>query len=178
MATWEANLTREREEKDQFFTEHPHSPIPRNQRDGFDGLGYFPPDASLRFELNPNQFDDHETLTVETTQDGTQMYLRWGEFQFEMNGETLSLTAYKSDPDEDRLWVPFRDETNGEETYGAGRYLDLESGARTDGGSWILDFNRAYSPFCAYNDAYECPLVPMENWLDVRIEAGEKALEA
>lgn len=94
-----------------------------------------------------------------------------------MDGEAVSLTAYKSDMDEERLWVPFRDETNGAETYGAGRYLDLDADDRTDDSNWILDFNRAYSPFCAYNNAYECPLVPMENGLNVRIEAGEKSTQ-
>jgi hypothetical protein len=87
----------------------------------------------------------------------------------------VTLQAYKSDPDEDRLWVPFRDETSGEETYGAGRYLDLVPGDhRTANGRWVVDLNEAYNPTCAYNYAYECPMVPVENWLDVRIEAGER----
>ncbi|MCL7419057.1 MAG: DUF1684 domain-containing protein [Halalkalicoccus sp.] len=174
MADWERDLRREREEKDRFFADHPHSPIPQGDREGFDGLSYFPPDDSYRFELDLQEFDDHETLTVETTREGEQTYHRWGEFRFELVGKERTLTAYKGDPSEERLWVPFRDATSGVETYGAGRYLDLEAEDRTDDGRWVLDFNRAYSPFCAYNDAYECPLVPMENHLDVRVKAGEK----
>lgn len=175
MVDWETALRREREQKDRFFASHPHSPIPPDARDDFDGLEYFPPDESYRFELDLHEFGEHDTLTVDTTRDGARTYHRWGAFQLELQGEAISLTAYKSEPDEDRLWVPFRDETNGNETYDAGRYLDLDAEDRGADGSWSLDFNRAYSPFCAYNDAYECPVVPFENWLDVRVEAGEKA---
>ncbi|KPN29287.1 hypothetical protein SY89_03521 [Halolamina pelagica] len=72
-----------------------------------------------------------------------------GEFTVEIGGESITVTAYKGDPEEDRLWVPFRDATSGEETYGAGRYIDLEPDHhRTDAGAWILDFNEAYNPTC------------------------------
>jgi uncharacterized protein (DUF1684 family) len=172
---YESRLREERAEKDEFFVDHPRSPIPAADREDFEGLDYFPPDAAYRFELPLDEHDERERITVETTRDGSQEYLRWGAFRFEVDGETTVLQAYRADPDETRLWVPFRDATNGEETYPAGRYLDLEAADRTDGGDWILDFNRAYSPFCAYSEVYECPLVPAENWLDVRINAGEKA---
>jgi len=172
---YETRLREEREEKDRFFAEHPQSPIPADEREAFDGLAYFPPDPDYRFELPLAEHGEKEPVSVETTQEGEQEYLRWGEFAFEVGGEAVALQAYKSDPGEDRLWVPFRDDTSGEETYGAGRYLDLEAEDRTAGGDWILDLNRAYNPFCAYSDAYECPLIPMENWLDIRIEAGERA---
>jgi len=73
------------------------------------------------------------------------------------------------------LFVPFKDATSGKETYGAGRYLDLEPGRdRTQGEKWILDFNQAYNPWCAYSEAYNCPFVPTENWLEAPIYAGEK----
>lgn len=173
---WRADLERHRSEKDEFLAEHPQSPLPPDERDGFDGLDYFPPDPELRFEVPLREHDDKESITVETTADGEQTYLRWGEFRFEVEGERVSLQAYRADPGEDRLWVPFRDETSGDETYPAGRYLDLEPDDRTDD-RWVLDFNCAYSPFCAYSAAYECPLVPMENWLDVPIRAGEKTYE-
>lgn len=172
---YEAQIEAERTEKDQFFSEHPQSPIPPENRETFDGLSYFPPDPRLRFELPFEAHDDGQTVAVETTHDDTQEYLRWGEFEFEVASEEVTLQAYRSDPDEDRLWMPFRDGTSGEQTYGAGRYLDIEAEDRTAGGDWILDFNRAYNPFCAYSENYECPLIPMENWLDVRIEAGEKS---
>lgn len=175
---WEFALERHREQKDEFFAEHPHSPIPQDHREGFDGLSYFEPDPALRFERSLHEHDETESVTVETTTEGAREYLRWGEFRFEIDGSEQTLQAYKADPEEDRLWVPFRDATSGEATYGAGRYLDLEADEhRTADGEWVLDFNLAYNPYCAYSDAYECPLIPMENWLDVAIEAGEKTYE-
>jgi uncharacterized protein (DUF1684 family) len=71
----------------------------------------------------------------------------------------------------ERLFVPFADETSGRETYGAGRYLDLD---RTSTGIYVIDFNTAYNPYCAYNPTYDCPVPPKENRLPLPIRAGEK----
>ncbi|WP_137286153.1 DUF1684 domain-containing protein [Halorussus salinisoli] len=173
---WRETVRRQRAEKDDYFGRHPRSPVPDDEREEFEGLNYYPIDEDYRFTLPLHEHDEKERVTVSTSTEGEQEYVRWGEFEFEVDGEEIALQAYKSDPDEKRLWVPFRDETSGEETYGAGRYLDLEpADHRTDDGEWVLDFNEAYNPTCAYSDRYECPLPPMENWLDVPIEAGEKS---
>ena len=173
---WREGLEEQRRDKNRYFGDHPHSPILPAERDEFDGLSYYPVDGEYRFELQLHEHEDVEPITVGTSADGEQEYLRWGEFRFEIDGEKIVLQAYRPGLDEDRLWVPFRDDTSGEETYGAGRYLDLEPDVhQTDEGTWILDFNEAYNPTCAYSDLFECPLPPMENWLDVPIEAGEKA---
>ena len=175
---WKAATREERETKDEYFRTNPHSPIPPEDRGSFDGLDYYPPEEQYRFELPLHEYEDKASVTVGTSTGGEQDYLRWGEFRFEIEGETVTLQAYKSDPDDDRLWVPFRDATSGEETYGAGRYIDLEADAhQPEDDTWRLDLNRAYSPTCAYSDHYECPLPPPENWLEVAIEAGEKAYE-
>lgn len=172
---WQQALDERRTKKNQYFSENPHSPIPSEERDSFEGLDYYPIDETYRFELPLHEHDEKEQLTVATSTEGEREYLRWGEFQFTLDGEQVTIQAYKSDPNEDRLWVPFRDATSGDETYGAGRYLDLEREEHhTEDGVWILDFNEAYNPTCAYNDRYECPLPPTENWLDVPIEAGER----
>ncbi|MFW6384805.1 MAG: DUF1684 domain-containing protein [Halodesulfurarchaeum sp.] len=168
------DIREQRKQKEQYFGEHPRSPIPVREREDFPGLAYFPVDEELRFELDLFEHGEKESLVVETTEGNQREYLRWGEFRFEVDGEEIALQAYKADPHDDRLWVPFRDETNGEETYGAGRYLDLEGEHYLGDGRWVLDFNQSYNPTCAYNEGYECPLIPTENWLDVRIEAGEK----
>lgn len=173
---WTVAIEREREEKDRYFGNDPHSPIPRAERGDFDGLDYYPPDLDYRFVVPLHEFDEKEALTVGTSTGGEQEYLEWGEFRVEIEGEEVAIRAYKSDPHDERLWVPFRDETSGDETYGAGRYIDLEADVhQTEDGEWILDFNGAYNPTCAYSDRYECPLPPTENWLEVPIEAGEKA---
>ncbi|SDM16625.1 hypothetical protein SAMN04487949_1112 [Halogranum gelatinilyticum] len=174
---WQAALDaleEHRADKDEFFGEHPQSPIPHDQREIFEGLSYFDPDPAYRFELELHEHETKETVTVATTTEGERDYVAWGEFRFTVDGEEQTLQAYSRDGGGDEFWLPFRDETSGEETYGAGRYLELDAEDRTDEGTWILDFNYAYSPFCAYNEAYECPLVPMANWLEVEIRAGEK----
>ena len=92
--------------------------------------------------------------------------------RFELGGEPRQLTAYTFDGgDGESLFVPFLDATSGTETYGAGRYLDLEP---EDDGTYSLDFNLAYHPSCVYDAIYSCPLTPAENRLPVRIEAGER----
>lgn len=176
-ATWRDELLREREHKDEYFRNHPHSPIPADQRDDFAGLSYYDPDPEFRVEADLAEHESKQTITVTTSTDGEREYVEWGEFRFSLAGDDVRLQAYRADPSEERIWLPFRDETSGAETYGAGRYLDLDADDRTDDGRWTIDFNRAYSPLCAYSEAYECPLVPMENWLEVRVEAGEKTYE-
>ena len=166
-----AQIREQRDRREEFFANNPNSPVPA---DRFAGLSYYPVDPDYRFELRLREHDDVESLTVETTAGGQQEYLRWGEFRFDLAGEEQRLQAYRSDADEDRFWVPFRDDTNDEETYGAGRYLDLEPDSHRTGDRWVLDFNAAYNPTCAYNEAYECPLIPVENWLDLPVEAGEQ----
>lgn len=172
---WVDELKEQRRQKDHYFDENPRSPIPSDEREAFDGLDYYPVDADYRFEVELDEYENPEPVTVGTSTDGEQEYLEWGEFTVEVGGEEVRIQAYKSAPDDNRLWVPFRDETSGGETYGAGRYLDLEpEHHRIDDETWILDFNEAYNPTCAYSDRYECPLPPMANWLDIPITAGEK----
>lgn len=170
---WADDLRRERIQKDEFLAEHPRSPLPAGERAGFDGLSYYPPDETYRFEVTLEEFDEQDVQRVETTAAGERPYRRWGEFRFALAGAERRLTAYRSG-EEERLWVPFTDETNGETTYGGGRYLDLAPADRTDDGEWTLDLNDAYNPFCVFSDDYECALVPPENHLDVRVEAGER----
>ena len=174
---WLDELEQHRADKDEFFREHPQSPIPHDQREAFEGLTYFEPDPDYRFEVESREHETKETITVATTTEGERDYVEWGEFEFTVDGNGCTLQVYSRGPDDEGFWLPFRDETSGDETYGAGRYLELDAEDRTDDGRWIVDFNRAYSPFCAYNEAYECPLVPMANWLDVEICAGEKTYE-
>jgi len=178
ISEWKANLEREREEKNRFFILDPRSPIPREERSSLvgKGLSYFPPDPNLRFELTLKEHRDKKKIIVATSKDGERKFIRWGEFRFQVNGKQCILQAYKSGRDEESLWVPFRDKTSGKETYGAGRYLDLETERhRTTEGKWILDLNRGYNPWCAYSEAYTCPFIPPENRLEVPIRAGEKS---
>jgi len=171
---WRVRLEQERKEKDRFFAAHWQSPIPPDERPEFRGLRYYPIDPNFRFELELYEHSNKKTMQIEDTKGDIKRFLRWGEFRFNVGNEKCVLQAYKGVPEEEQLFVPFRDATSGKETYGAGRYLDLDLRACTTNGRWILDFNKAYNPWCAYSENYACPFVPSENWLKVPIKAGEK----
>ena len=166
-------IEQQRKEKDHWFGASHESPIPHDQRHSFQGLHYFPVNPPMRFRLKLNLFPKQEALNFPTSKGTEQHYLRYGYFEFDVDGETVRLNAYKSveSHGHESLFVPFRDATSKKETYGAGRYLDLEF---QRSGVYDLDFNVAYNPYCVYSDAYVCPLPPPENWLLVPIRAGEK----
>ena len=157
-----------REEKDEFFKTDHHSPLGHGPHDGFDGLEYFEPNSALIFrsELEPG---DGAEISVNTSDDATKVYRRIGYVKFEVNGSPQRLTVY--DTGHPGYFIPFRDATSGESTYGAGRYLDIEP---NEDGTLTVDFNYAYNPSCVYSDGWSCPIPPIENWLSVPIEAGEK----
>ncbi|MBW2122513.1 MAG: DUF1684 domain-containing protein [Deltaproteobacteria bacterium] len=172
---WRRVIEGERREKDRFFGTHWQSPIEPEDRAEFEGLRYYPPDPHYRFEASLHEHADKKVLQIQDTAGNIRNFLRWGEFHFKVGDKECRLQAYKTSPREDQLFVPFKDSTSGKETYGAGRYLDLHhDGDRTPDGKWILDFNRAYNPWCAYSEHYACPFVPPENTLEVHIRAGEK----
>ena len=161
-----------RAEKDDFFAHHHQSPLTPEQKRAFKGLGYFPEDATLRFEATIEEFSKRETVEMQTTTGDIQRFIRHGKFRFTVDGQPAELTIYAS---EHGFFLPFVDSLANKETYGAGRYLDPHP---LPGGKLLIDFNFAYNPFCAYNDLYSCPLTPFENRLKVPIRAGEKIFHA
>lgn len=172
---WQEEVQEARRQKDNFFKSGYQSPIPWEERGHFKGLNYYPPDVKYRFELELFEHSDKENLKIEDTKGNIRDFIRWGEFRFNIDTVECKLQAYKSDQQDERLFVPFKDLTSGKETYGAGRYLDLTPEENlTSEGKWILDFNAAYNPWCAYSKDYACPFTPPENWLKVSIYAGEK----
>jgi len=161
-----------RHEKDGFFRDDPRSPLLPEQRPDFAGLSYFPEAPSLRIEaVLDEDVDRGEDIVMQTTTGETQHYRRAGRVHFEVTGHPAEVTLYESFGEEE-LFLPFRDATSGKQTYGAGRYLEVEPPDRD--GHVVLDFNLAYNPYCAYNPDWSCPIPPGENWLAVPIEAGEK----
>ena len=163
-----------RAEKDDFFREHPNSPLTPDQRASFTGLDYFAEDPSLlvHARLETDGVDTDEAVEMQTTTGGVQTYRRAGSVGFEVDGEPARVTLYAS-PDMHGLFLPFRDRTSGTETYGAGRYLEVEPPGPD--GTVEIDFNLAYNPSCAYNPMWACPIPPGENWLTVPIRAGERS---
>jgi uncharacterized protein len=164
-----------REDKDSYFKFNPHSPVPEAERDAFSGLPYYGVDEALRFEdrvLEPYAGDEPSDFQIPTSDGKLRPAHRAGYLSFEIEGLMHRLTAYTFDgEDGESLFVPFLDRTSGTETYGAGRYLDLEP---EDDGTYSLDFNLAYHPSCVYDPKFSCPLTPAENRLPMRIEAGER----
>ena len=166
-------------DKDDFFKTHRGSPIPEAEREAFTGLPYYTVDEAMRFDdrvLEPYTGDEPSYFEIPTSDGKQRPAHRAGYLTFELGGATHRLTAYTFDrgdgePDSQSLFVPFLDETSGKETYGAGRYMDLEP---EEDGTYSLDFNLAYHPSCVYDPKYSCPLTPAENRVPIRIEAGEK----
>jgi uncharacterized protein len=158
-----------RAEKDQFFRSR-NSPLPANLRAGFSGLVYYPENPSLRFSSLPLVPDPSREATLMQTSNGSQrVYLRSGWLEFL---QTRLAVFAPEGADDGALFIPFRDATSGNETYGSGRYLE----AHLENNLVQLDFNLAYNPYCAYSDGWSCPIPPLENWLTIPILAGEKNL--
>jgi len=173
---WKAGVEKGRQVKDRFFkSKYPGSPIPLQDRSRFRGLDYFLFDPAYRFEPELHEHKQKKAVRLTYTRGQARDFLRWGEFRFKVGDENQVIQVYKSGAEEGRLFILFRDATSGLQTYSAGRYLDLQSNRdETEDGKWILDFNKAYNPWCVYNTDYTCPLVPSENQLEVPIYAGEK----
>jgi len=171
-------IERNRADKDAWFGSAAGSPIPDAERGTFSGLPYFAVDEGLRFlglALEPYAGDEPSRFAIPTTDGQLRPAHRAGTFAFTAGGVACRLTAYVLDGGHSHsLFLPFLDQTSGRETYGAGRYLDLE--AEPDG-TYEIDFNLAYHPSCVYDPNYSCPLTPAENRLPVRIEAGERLSE-
>ena len=169
-------LTDFREQIDAFLAQHPQSPLDYMQKADFDGLNYYDENEDFIFVVEVEKFGEDEPLIeMDTSTGDLRPYRRYGRFTFQVNGQDAALTIY-SDPHGHDFFLPFRDTTSGQETYGAGRYMDNHRPAlaQLSETRFRVNFNFAYNPYCAYNTNYSCPLPPRENWLSVPIEAGEK----
>jgi uncharacterized protein (DUF1684 family) len=154
--------------KDDFFTHEEESPLTPGQKKGFKGLIYFAPNPDLILEVLVHEFPEKQQVEMQTTTGDIQVYQRYGKFSFTVDGQPAELTIYQS---ESGWFLPFVDSLSGKETYPAGRYLEPEP---LGDDHFMVDFNLAYNPYCAYNDTWSCPLTPFENRLKVPIRAGEK----
>lgn len=167
-----------RAEKDRVFRTDPDSPLAEELRASFTALEYYPYDPALRFAAKLRRYPDPPPIRIITTTGKERPAVKAGYLEFTFEGKKHRLQVYSLrdrdiPPSEwNNLFLPFLDATSGQETYGAGRYLDLE--ARPD--DWyVIDFNQAYHPLCAYGRTiYRCPRTPEENRLPFPVRAGEK----
>jgi hypothetical protein len=164
-----------KKERDAFFRNHPRSPLLPQDKRNFKGLKYYPFNSQYMFSGRIERFvfniNNPKYYATFLTDKGTsKRYLSYGKFRFTLDGKQYAIEIYKSILS-DYLFVPFKDKTNGKETYDGGRYLDAEVLPDYE---MVLDYNMAYNPSCAYNEKFVCILPPRENMLDMEIRAGEK----
>jgi hypothetical protein len=154
------------------------SPLQEEERVRFTGLRYYPPNPALRLRGTFHPLEVPLVITLMTSTGEEREMMKVGRITFSLaesdtTGDTLMLELFQQAPSDGGDWfLPFADVTNGETTYGAGRYLDIVG--PDDENRVTLDFNYAYNPYCAYNETYSCPLVPTFNVLPIRIEGGER----
>lgn len=157
------------------------TPLLPEQQKEFKGLKYFVPDMDYLVEATLVKAGRQEDVVMKTSGERTPVFVKYGTVNFTVRGNACTLTVYRNkkmleiSQDTSSLFIPFRDETCGHESYGGGRYIDCEIPAGGD--KMMIDFNKAYNPYCAYNHNYSCVIPPEENRLKVRIEAGEKVFE-
>lgn len=153
------------------------SPLMKNDLKQFKGLDFYPIDEKYIVEAIFIRTKREKSFKMKTTTSRTPMYKKYGELHFSIDGKELKLNVYqnvdlKKKPGyEDYLFLPFSDLTCGKDSYIGGRYIDMRIPKSE---KIIVDFNQAYNPYCAYNYEYSCPIVPLENDLDIEINAGVK----
>lgn len=167
-----------RDGRDKEFRNRKESPLPDEDFLNFKGLEYFETDEKFSIKAKLEKTAEKQYFMMPTSAGIRRKFIKYGVLKFDLDGKNHSLTVYQSEElletkeFKDLLFIPFRDLTNGKETYGAGRYIDIKI---PSGDEVILNFNVAYNPNCAYgSDKYACPVPPRENFLQVKIMAGEK----
>ncbi|KQS34197.1 DUF1684 domain-containing protein [Dyadobacter sp. Leaf189] len=165
---YKTQLVEERAAKDEQFRTSEDSPIA--DKKGFHGLHYFEPNLTYRVPatVSPYMNDDKE-MVVKYTDGTTEKYQKYGYANFKIMGQDQKLLLLENDG---TISVLFQDATSGKQTYGGGRYIDYPV-ANVKNNVIVLDFNKAYNPYCVYQESYACPVPPAENKLTIPIEAGE-----
>ncbi|WP_029270468.1 DUF1684 domain-containing protein [Flavobacterium sp. KJJ] len=153
------------------------SPLMEEDLKTFKALEFYPINEKFFVNAKLVKAKNEKVFEMKTTGTRTPKYIKYGTLYFNLNGVALQLNVYRSidlskqKEYKDHLFLPFSDLTSGKESYIGGRYIDLKI---PKGDSIVVDFNQAYNPYCAYNHKYSCPLVPLENDLNVEIRAGVK----
>jgi len=169
--SYEQTITQHRDETNDFMKNHADSPLPDSIKGNFSGLNFFKPNPEFRISATLETIPGHPVISMATSDGETRQYRKYAYAYFELAGVENRLTLLEpADEDSETLFLPFGDLTNGAETYGGGRYLDLKSTGKSN---ITIDFNLAYNPFCVFSIDYSCPLPPAENRLSIAIRAGE-----
>ncbi|MBL0743591.1 DUF1684 domain-containing protein [Chryseolinea lacunae] len=166
-----------RKKQEKEFRDPDTSPLEKRDRRHFAGLKYYPIDLSYRVKATFVKTENPVLFKMQTTTTRLPEYVKYGEVHFNLQGKDLVLEVYQSQDlkkrkeYEDYLFIPFTDETNGEETYDVGRYIDFRI---PKGDEVIIDFNKCYNPSCSYSPKFSCPIPPVVNAVPLSVRAGEK----
>ncbi|UGS24615.1 DUF1684 domain-containing protein [Flavobacterium channae] len=164
-------------ELNQSFSDSLKSPLTKEDLQHFKGLDFFSLNEKYIVEAKFVRTKKEKAFAMKTTTSRTPLYVKYGELHFTIDEKEFKLNVYqnidlsKKPGYADYLFLPFSDLTCGKESYIGGRYVDMRM---QKGKTWTIDFNKAYNPYCAYNYKYSCPIVPLENDLDIEILAGVK----
>jgi uncharacterized protein (DUF1684 family) len=159
------------------------SPLKKRDLRKFKGLKFFPVDSTFIVTATLTKTENAPTFEMATTTERKPLYKEYGLLKFSLKGKDCQLTIYQSQNEakdekyKDYLFLPFTDDTSGEDSYGGGRYMDVMTTDEKPDGTIELNFNNTYNPYCAYNDRYSCPLTPRKNHLDIEIKAGIKVFK-
>lgn len=174
------SILKHRQEKNVEFLDAVESPLDAEKLKYFKGLNYFDVNENYRVEGVFKRTENERPFIMPTSGEKKPEYVKYGEISFSLNGKQLVLSVYqniqitKKEEYKDYLFIPFKDLSNGNNTYGGGRYLDFKTPERE---KVTLDFNLSYNPYCCYSNKYSCPIPPEENHLLIEIPAGEKNFE-
>ena len=161
------------------FKDASTSPLTRRGLKKFDGLAFFPVDSTYRVKATLAKAPTERIIEVPTTTERVAVYQVYGTLTFKIKNQECQLLIYKNKyPQEaykEHLFLPFLDKTNGVSSYKGGRFIDVMTTDIQKDGTVIIDFNKAYNPYCAYSNRYSCPITPSENALDLAVEAGVMA---
>lgn len=174
----DANLEESKKYQDNLNKEYADSitsPLEKEDLKRFKSLHFYPLNTKFYVMANFKRSRGEKKFKMKTSTDRLPEYIKYGEVTFSIDGSTFKLSVYRNIELSKRkefkkyLFLPFTDLTTGETSYGGGRYIDLEI---PDGKEIIIDFNKAYNPYCAYTHSYSCPIPPPENFLNIKVEAG------
>ncbi len=175
-ADYVTTVQAERARKDEAFRRQVDQPIPLARQQEFLPLKYFPIDPAYAVTASFTPAAARTPLQMPTSTGQLRDMEQVGTLSFTLKGQLLTLGAFvETGTPPNRLFVPFTDLTSGTETYSAGRYLELD---RTATGIYTIDFNRAFHPYCYYNESYDCPYPPLSNRLPTPVRAGEKLAQS
>ena len=174
---YDKSFTPFQKEMNEFFKDASISILKEKDLKNFKGLDFFAFDSSYVVNAALIRTPEEKSFKMKTTTDMLPEYIKYGIVTFDLFGKSYSLNIFKNLEDINKegyreyLFLPFLDDTNGFESYGGGRYIDLDV---TEEDNLVIDFNSAYNPYSVYDEKYSCPIVPRENYLPLEINAGVK----